>query len=335
MSRRRWTRWSIMVAGIASVLAVLTILAGCGSSVSNGSTAAGLPSNSSADQSVYGPAATAGTGQSSTPGPQYLIKTLSVSMTFSDTRATATDLQHWIAATDPRSSSAGVTYEEQATNRYQITMTFSVAASAYPQVFSYLAGYAQTHHGTLNNLHETVQDVSNDYVDTTSRLKNLRTEQDRLLALLSKANNLSDTLAIEQRLTDVEGQIEQIEAHLNALNGQTTYYMVTITLMPLYTATPDSPSAPWNPGQTFHDALSAALGFGQGLVSVLIWLATFAIYLIPVVVVFLLVRRWRRARAAERPAPSIASVVAPAVAATPTAPTATSQAPDQPPSQQP
>jgi hypothetical protein len=39
-------------------------------------------------------------------------------------------------------------------------MTFSVAATAYPQVFSYLAGYAQTHHGTLNNLHETVQDVS-------------------------------------------------------------------------------------------------------------------------------------------------------------------------------
>ncbi|HEU4783000.1 MAG TPA: DUF4349 domain-containing protein, partial [Ktedonobacterales bacterium] len=302
MSRRRWTRWGIG-AGVVSALIALTVLAGCGSSMSNGPAAAGLPSNSSAGQSVYGPAATAGSGQSNTSGPQYLIKTLSVSMTFSDTRAIAADLQRWVAATDPRSSSAGVTYQEQSSNRYQITMTFSVAATAYPQVFSYLAGYAQTHHGTLNNLHETVQDVSNDYVDTTSRLKNLRTEQDRLLALLSQAKSLSDTLAIEQRLTDVEGQIEQIEAHLNALNGQTTYYMVTITLMPLYTPAPDSPSAPWNPGQTFHDALTAALGFGQGLVSVLIWLATFAIYLIPVVVIFLLVRRWRRARAAERPAP--------------------------------
>jgi hypothetical protein len=297
--------------------------------MSNGPSAAGLPSNASTDQSVYGPAATAGTGQSSTSGPQYLIKTLSISMTFSDTRATATDLQQWVAATDPRSSSAGVTYQEQATNRYQIAMTFSVAASAYPQVFSYLAGYAQTHHGTLNNLHETVQDVSNDYVDTTSRLKNLRTEQDRLLALLSQAKSLSDTLAIEQRLTDVEGQIEQIEAHLNALNGQTTFYMVTITLAPVYTPAPDSPSAPWNPGQTFHDALTAALGFGQGLVSVLIWLATFAIYLIPVVVIFLLVRRWRRARAAERPAPAIAPAVASAAAPAP--PTVASQPPTQQP----
>jgi Domain of unknown function (DUF4349) len=327
MSRRRGTQWGIG-AGVVSALVVLTVLAGCGSSMSNGPAAAGLPSNSSTDQSVYGPAATAGTGQSSTPGPQYLIKTLAVSMTFSDTRTTATDLQHWIAATDPRSSSAGVTYQEQSTNRYQIAMTFSVAATAYPQVFSYLAGYAQTHHGTLNNLHETVQDVSNDYVDTTSRLKNLRTEQDRLLALLSQAKSLSDTLAIEQRLTDVEGQIEQIEAHLNALNGQTTYYMVTITLVPVYTPAPDSPSAPWNPGQTFHDALTAALGFGQGLVSVLIWLATFAVYLIPVVVIFLLVRRWRRARAAERPAPSIAPAVASAAAPSPA--TASSQSPNTP-----
>ena len=332
MSRQRWTRWGIG-AGVVAALVVLTVLAGCGSSAaSNAPSVAhsiGAPSNSSTDQSVYGPAATAGTGQSSTSGPQYLIKALSVSMTFSDTRAIATDLQQWVAATDPHSSSAGVNYEEQSTNRYQITMTFSVAATAYPQVFSYLAGYAQTHHGTLNNLHETVQDVSNDYVDTTSRLKNLRTEQDRLLALLSQAKSLSDTLAIEQRLTDVEGQIEQIEAHLNALNGQTTYYMVTITLVPLYTPAPDSPSAPWNPGQTFHDALSAALGFGQGLVSVLIWLATFAIYLIPVVIIFLLVRRWRRTRAAKRPAPAIAPSVAPAVAPAPPAATG------QPPTQQP
>lgn len=331
MGRRRWTRWGIG-AGVVSALIALTMLAGCGSSAaSNAPSPAhsiGAPSNPSTDQSVDGPAATAGTGQSSTSGPQYLIKTLSVSMTFSDTRAIATDLQQWIAATDPRSSSAGVTYQEQSSNRYQITMTFSVAATAYPQVFSYLAGYAQTHHGTLNNLHETVQDVSNDYVDTTSRLKNLRTEQDRLLALLSQAKSLSDTLAIEQRLTDVEGQIEQIEAHLNALNGQTTYYMVTITLMPVYTPAPDSPSAPWNPGQTFHDALTAALGFGQGLISVLIWLATFAIYLIPVVVIFLLVRRWRRARAAERPAPAIAPAVASAAAPAPSV--VASQPPDPP-----
>lgn len=315
MSRWRWARWYIA----AGLMLALAVLAGCGAaSTSNGSIAApGLPSKASDGQAIYAPAATAGTGQASTPGPQYLIKTLTVSMTFSDTRKVATDLQNWIATTDPRSTSAGVTYQQQDTNRYQITMTFSVAAAAYPQVFSYLAGYAQTHHGTLNNLHETVQDVSNDYVDTTSRLKNLRTEQERLLSLLSQAKSLSDTLAIEQRLTDVEGQIEQIEAHLNALNGQTTFYNVTITLAPVYTPSPESPATPWNPGQTFHDAFNAALGFGQGLLSVLIWLATFAIYIIPALVIFLLVRRWLRARAAHRVEHTVAPAAAPVIATPP------------------
>lgn len=327
MNRRRWARWYV-IAGMALALA---ILAGCGSSAastSNGPVAApGRPANSSGGQSSYGPAATAAPGQPKNTGPQYLIKALSVSMVFSDTRKTATDLQTWITTTDPRATSAGIDYQQVDTSSYRITMTYSVAATAYPQVLAYLAGYAQSHNGHLESLHETVQDVSNDYVDSNSRLKNLRTEQQRLLALLSQATSLSDILSIEQRLTDVEGQIEQIEAHLNALNGQTTFYNVTITLDPFAMPTPPSPNAPWNPGQTIHDAFTAALGFGQGLVSVLIWLAFFAIYIVPAVVIFLLARRWLRARTARRAVPAVA--VAPAVRPTP----ATPGGPGQPPSQ--
>lgn len=319
MSREHRARW-LFVAGVA--LATV-LLAGCGGAASQGASTAGKAVSSTGGQTAYGPnapAATAGTGQSSTTGPQYLVKTLAVAMTFSDTRKVATDLQTWIATTDPRSTSAGITYEQQDNNTYQISMSFSVAANSYPQVLAYLAGYAQTHHGTLNSLHETVQDVSNDYVDTQSRLKNLRVEQERLLALLKQATNLNDILTVEQRLTDVEGQIEQIEAHLNALNGQTTFYTVTITLWPVsVTPAPAGPTSSWNPGQTIHDAFTAALGFGQGLVSVIIWLAFFAIYLIPVALIVLLVRRVARARATrtETPTSQLAGAVAPGQPAQP------------------
>ena len=238
-------------------------------------------------------------------------------MTFSDTRKVASDLQTWIATADPYSTSAGSDYQQIGDNQYRITMTFSVAASAYPQIYGYLAGYAQTNGGHLEHLQETVQDVSNDYVDTQSRLKNLRAEQDRLLALMSQATNLNDTLTIEQKLTDVEGQIEQIEAHLAALNGQTTFYNVTITLDPVGSAPTPTPSASWNLGQTVHDAFNAALAFGQGLVSVLIWLAFFAVYVIPALVLFLLIRRVVRARAARRPAPVVAPIFAPVAPAAP------------------
>ncbi|HET8905966.1 MAG TPA: hypothetical protein VFN11_03275, partial [Ktedonobacterales bacterium] len=102
----------------------------------------------------------------------------------------------------------------------------------------------------------------------------------------------------------------------NLLNGQTTFYKVTITLDPFATPQPASPNAPWNPGQTVHDAFSAALGFGQGLVSLLIWLAFFAVYLIPVALIYLLVRRILRVRA-ERRATPLAPVAAAQAAANP------------------
>ena len=74
-------------------------------------------------------------------------------------------------------------------------MTFSVTSAQYPQIEEYLAGYAQQHGGKLTSLHESVQDVTNDYVDTQSRLTNLRGRTtERLLTLLSNTSTLGTLL---------------------------------------------------------------------------------------------------------------------------------------------
>jgi hypothetical protein len=173
-------------------------------------------------------------------------------------------------------------------------MSFSVEAKLYTQIQQCLRDYPFAQKGRLLGFNESVQDVSNTYVDSQSRLKNLRVEQGRLQGLLSRAQNLNDVLTIEQKLTDVEGQIETIEARLNVLNSQTTFYTVTIVLSPLVT-TPPPRSEPtgWNIGQVFHDAFAASWSFLQWLISALIWLLAFAIYLIPVAVLAWFVRRWR------------------------------------------
>ena len=214
-------------------------------------------------------------------------------MLVKDTRQVASDLQSWITTTDPRSTSAGIDYEQTYDNLYNVTMTFSVTSAQYTQIEEYLAGYAQQHGGKLTSLHESVQDVTNDYIDTQSRLTNLRGEQQRLLTLLSNTTALGDIITVESKLTDVEGQIEEIEAHLNALKNQTTFYTVTIGLQPITPITPPPPSStPWNLGQVLHDSGTEALGFGQGLATLLIWFVIFSIYLVPVALVGWFV--WRR-----------------------------------------
>jgi len=285
--------------GILFILALFLAACGAGTSTSSSSgvaASANAPVQQSGSSSSQGSSSSSSKRSSSSAsyGPQYLIKSLQVNMQVRDTRQVASNLQSWISTTDPNSSSAGMDYEQTGDNLYTVSMTFSVESTNYTQIEEYLAGYAQQHGGKLLTLHESVQDVTNDYIDTQSQLTNLRGEQERLLVLLSNTTALGDIITVEDKLTNVEGQIEDIEAHVNALKHQTTFYTVTINLQPMAPAAtpPPTQQAPWSIGQVFHDSWSAVLSFGQVLATFLIWLLSISIYLVPAALIGWYI--WRR-----------------------------------------
>ncbi|BCL82664.1 DUF4349 domain-containing protein [Ktedonobacteria bacterium brp13] len=317
IKKRSWQRllWPLYLSCLFIVLAAC----GSGNTGAAGSTASGSSNSFAAKQSASNASAgassasgTTNTGLTQNTGPNYLIKTLSVSMNVTDTRSTANDIQEWISTKDPRSTSAGVNYNQDGNNLYTISMTFAVQATLYPQVYAYLRDY-NLHNGQLTNFHETVQDVSNDYVDTQSRITVYQGERDRLLGLLKQTQSASDVVTIEQRLSDVEQSLESTESHLNLLNSQVAFYNVTIQLQPLAIAEPViPPNQPWTIWQTFHAAWTAVLGLGQVLLVILIWLLTFSVYIIPLFFLIWLFVRWRERKQSvfSRPAPAPASVSA-------------------------
>lgn len=289
--------------GILLLLGLL--LTGCGASASGtaaGSSMAALPQSAHSVSQSSGSASgqssnssTSATNATSASPVQYLVKTLNVNIAVKDPRKAASSLQSWISTTDRNTTSAGMNYQQVGNNLYNVTLSFAVSAATYPQVENYLASYANQNGGRLISLDETVQDVTNDYVDSQSRLANLKVEQQRLQTLMSQAQSLNDILTIQDKLTSVEGQIEQTEEHLKNLSNETTYYTVTIQLQPLVIATPPPQPAPqgWSIGQVFHDAFAASLAFAQGLLTLMVWLLAFAIYLIPVVLIVWGAYRWR------------------------------------------
>ena len=303
---------------IAPLLLFLLFLASCG----GGSPSATTTTGNASGGSVNGPtthAPVSGAKQSSADlgATQYLVKTLNVGMGVKDTTKVADAIQTWIAATDTRSSSAGTTYNQAGDNLYNISLTFSVQASLYPQISLYLRDYATKNGGQLLSLNETVQDVGNDFIDTQSRLTNLRTEQTRLLNLLGHAQVLGDVITIQDKLTEVEGQLETIQAHLKQLNGQISFYTVIITLQPLATVVSPSPSSGWSLGQTFHDAFAASLGFAQGLLTFVVWLLAYSFYIIPLGLLTWVLYRWRkRSRPIFAPTPVLATAATPSVPTT-------------------
>lgn len=80
--------------------------------------------------------------------------------------------------------------------------------------------------GYVTSKTESSEDVGERYYDTESRLKTQRTKQERLLALLEKAESMEDIISLENALSDVEYQIEQYSSELNrydALIGFATF----------------------------------------------------------------------------------------------------------------
>lgn len=236
-------------------------------------------------------------GNSLQYGPQYLTKSLQITMQVKDTTLEANALQQWINQVDDKATSDGATYDRVAQNQYNVTLTFLVDAAHYTQILTYLRDYPGQHGGSLLNLRENVQDVTNDYVDAQSTLTNLRAEQKRLLHFMDEAQSMSDVLSIEQQLTQVEGQINDIETSLNALKGEITFYTVTITLQPESTTTPPpTPKTdPWSVVPIWQGAWSTVVSIWQFLVSVIVWLVAFSVYIIPAVILIWLLRKraWR------------------------------------------
>ncbi len=85
---------------------------------------------------------------------------------------------------------------------------------------------------------ENIDDVTLQYVDTESHVKALETEQERLLALLEKAESLKDIITLEERLTSVRYELERYASYLRTLDNQVTYATVRLSITEVKEYTP-------------------------------------------------------------------------------------------------
>lgn len=84
--------------------------------------------------------------------------------------------------------------------------------------------------GTVIRQSESAEDVTLQYTDTESRIASLKTEQERLNALLEKADNLENIIALENRLTEVRYELENYESQKKLYDDLISYSTVNIVL---------------------------------------------------------------------------------------------------------
>jgi hypothetical protein len=128
------------------------------------------------------------------------------------------------------------------------------------------------------------ESVTTQVVDLQARIDNLRVSEASYRELVSRAEDIEDILAVQTRLDAVRGQIEQLRAQLDALEGQAALSTLTITLVPRPQPITEQAQT-WDPGAQLDRALASLVGIGQGMIDGLIW---FVVVWLPILLVLAL-----------------------------------------------
>lgn len=162
--------------------------------------------------------------------------------------------------------------------------------------------------GNVLRTDTSVQNVTDEYYDIEARLKSLRTQEERLLALLEKSGSLEDIIQLEQALSDVTYEIEKLTGTLRNYDSLISYMTVTMDLREVTKET-EVAHAPVTLGERisaqFHSTMAGLAEFGEaslvflaGSLPVLLLLAVLGL------LVFFLVRGVKRShkkRTAAKP----------------------------------
>lgn len=153
------------------------------------------------------------------------------------------------------------------------------------------------------------QDVTSEYVDLESRLRNLEAAEKQLMVIMDKAEKTEDVLNVFNQLTAIRGEIEVVKGQMKYYEESAALSAISVHLIAEETIEPIE-IAGWKPAGVARDAIQNLIYFWQDFVDFLIVftlnflpkLLTIAlVFGLPVWLIVRAVRNARKRRAAQTP----------------------------------
>lgn len=178
-----------------------------------------------------------------------LVYTASVTLESEDFEAASDALHQKIA------SLGGIIVSENAYNLNKkgyggrsMDMTVRIPQENYE---TFLAGLSDICNVAAVNRY--VENLTERYYDNENRLKSYRIQEERLFAMLEKAESVTEMLEIESRLCDVQYQIEALTNTQRTIDNDVRYSTFNLTLTEVKKFTTPEP-------ETFGDKFKEAVG---------------------------------------------------------------------------
>ena len=286
------------IALILSCLVVASLLWGCGASAGDRAENAAASGNTVRDEAEKGDlqyTADSSTGEQTQETNQKLVRKVWL-------EAETETMDEFLAALDSKIGEySGYVESREVYNgseysgrrsRYA-TLTIRIPAS---KLDAFISGVKEG--ANIVSVNETVDNITLSYADTDSRRLALETEQTRLLELLAKAETMDDILKIEERLTEVRTELEEVTSRLRVYDNMVDYGTVNLTLTEVreYTVV-EEPETVWDRiGEGFMESLETIGDFFVELFVFLVVASPFLVPLAAAIVILLIVLKKKKAK---------------------------------------
>ncbi|HEX4903932.1 MAG TPA: DUF4349 domain-containing protein [Acidimicrobiales bacterium] len=138
-------------------------------------------------------------------------------------------------------------------------------------------------------------DVTSQFTDLLARLSALTATRDRLFEVLRGARNVGDIIAVQDRITGVQTEIEQLQGQQRLLEDQTSFGTLSVVLGEPGADITEAPEPDDGLGAAWREARRR---FGNSLEGLVSWSGSAAVVLLVLAVLAVLGRlawvRWRR-----------------------------------------
>ncbi len=130
----------------------------------------------------------------------------------------------------------------------------------------------------VQSVNTSGEDVTEEFVDLSSRLNNLEATAERVRGFLEDTENVEEALAVNQELSRLESDIELIKGRMQYLSQSASFSTINVQLTPDILAQPIEIGG-WQVAGVIRDALEALIGTLQALTTFAIW---FVISILPI-----------------------------------------------------
>jgi len=149
------------------------------------------------------------------------------------------------------------------------------------------------------------RDVTDQYIDIEKRIETYENTKARFESILDQATEIDDITRLTREIINMQTQIDSLRGQQESLEQNAALAKLTIYLSTDEIALPYAPSETFRPNVIFKLAVRSVVRTLRGIATYAIWVGVYSVIWIPVIGIYLLIKKLLRSRRTKNPSDKI------------------------------